>query len=267
MNSFIQQASLIKTPDEIDKMRVAGRLAAEVLTMIAPYVKAGVTTAELDRICHDYIVNVQNAIPAPLNYRGFPKSICTSVNHVVCHGIPSDTKVLKTGDIINIDITVIKDGYHGDTSEMFFVGEPSILAKRLAQVAQESMYRGMETVKAGSYVGDIGAAIQSYVEAQRFSVVREYCGHGLGRVFHEDPQILHYGKKGTGMKLEAGMTFTIEPMVNAGVWQTKLLGDGWTVVTKDHKLSAQYEHTLLVTETGIEVLTARPNEDLSRFNV
>jgi len=265
MNSFIQPHSLVKSTDDIAKMRVAGKLAAEVLGMIAPFVKAGVTTAELDQICHDYIVNVQGAIPAPLNYRGFPKSICTSVNHVVCHGIPSDSKVLKNGDIINIDVTVIKDGFHGDTSEMFFIGEPSILAKRLSDVAQEAMYRGMQTVKAGSYVGDIGAAIQSYVEAQRFSVVREYCGHGLGRVFHEDPQILHYGKKGTGMKLEAGMTFTIEPMVNAGVWQTKLLGDGWTVVTKDHKLSAQYEHTLLVTETGIEILTARPNEDLSRF--
>ena len=267
MNSFIQPHSLVKSAEDIEKMRVAGKLAAEVLGMIAPYVKAGVTTGELDRICHDYIVNVQGAIPAPLNYRGFPKSICTSVNHVVCHGIPSDDKVLKNGDIINIDVTVIKDGFHGDTSEMFFIGEPSILAKRLSAVAQEAMYRGMQTVKHGSYVGDIGAAIQSYVESQRFSVVREYCGHGLGRVFHEDPQILHYGKKNTGMKLEAGMTFTIEPMVNAGVWQTTLMNDGWTVITKDRKLSAQYEHTLLVTETGIEILTARPNEDLSRFNI
>jgi methionyl aminopeptidase len=235
--------------------------------MIAPFVKAGVTTAELDRICHDYIIDIQGAIPAPLNYRGFPKSICTSVNHVVCHGIPSESKVLKNGDMMNIDVTVIKDGFHGDTSEMFFIGEPSILAKRLSNVAQEAMYRGMQTVKEGSYVGDIGAAIQSYVESQRFSVVREYCGHGLGRVFHEDPQILHYGKKNTGMKLESGMTFTIEPMVNAGVWQTTLMNDGWTVITKDRKLSAQFEHTILVTKTGIEVLTARPNEDLSRFNV
>jgi methionyl aminopeptidase len=267
MNSFIQPPSLIKSAEDIEKMRVAGKLAAEVLGMIAPYVKAGVTTAELDQICHDYIINIQGAIPAPLNYRGFPKSICTSVNHVVCHGIPSAEKVLKNGDMMNIDITVIKDGFHGDTSEMFFIGESSILAKRLSNVAQEAMYRGMQTVKDGSYVGDIGAAIQNYVESQRFSVVREYCGHGLGRVFHEDPQILHYGKKNTGMKLEAGMTFTIEPMVNAGVWQTTLMNDGWTVITKDRKLSAQFEHTILVTKTGIEILTARPNEDLSRFNV
>lgn len=266
MNSLITPPrSLIKSSDDIDKMRVAGRLAAEVLTMIAPYVKAGVTTEDLNRICHDYIVNVQNAIPAPLNYRGFPKSICTSVNHVVCHGIPTDSKVLKNGDIINIDITVIKDGFHGDTSQMFIIGEGSVLAQRLCNIAQEAMYKGMATVKAGSYVGDIGAAIQKYVEAERFSVVREYCGHGIGKIFHEDPQILHYGQKATGMRLEAGMTFTIEPMVNAGVWQTRLLGDGWTVVTKDHKLSAQWEHTILVTETGIEVLTARPDEDLSRF--
>ncbi len=267
MNSFIQPASLIKPAEDIEKMRVAGKLAAEVLGMIAPFVKAGVTTAELDQICHDYIMNVQGAIPAPLNYRGFPKSICTSVNHVVCHGIPSEGKVLKNGDMMNIDVTVIKDGFHGDTSEMFFIGEPSILAKRLSNVAQEAMYRGMQTVKDGSYVGDIGAAIQNYVESQRFSVVREYCGHGLGRVFHEDPQILHYGKKNTGMQLEAGMTFTIEPMVNAGVWQTTLMNDGWTVITKDRKLSAQFEHTVLVTTTGIEILTARPNEDLSRFNI
>lgn len=266
MNSLITPPrSLIKSSDDIDKMRVAGRLAAEVLTMIAPYVKAGVTTEDLNRICHDYIVNVQHAIPAPLNYRGFPKSICTSVNHVVCHGIPTDSKVLKNGDIINIDITVIKDGFHGDTSQMFIIGEGSVLAQRLCNIAQEAMYKGMATVKAGSYVGDIGAAIQKYVEAERFSVVREYCGHGIGKIFHEDPQILHYGQKATGMRLEAGMTFTIEPMVNAGVWQTRLLGDGWTVVTKDHKLSAQWEHTILVTETGIEVLTARPDEDLSRF--
>jgi methionyl aminopeptidase len=266
MNSLITPPrSLIKSDNDIAKMRVAGKLAAEVLDMIAPYVKAGISTGELDRMCHDYIVNVQQAIPAPLNYRGFPKSICTSVNHVVCHGIPSDTKVLKNGDIINIDITVIKDGFHGDTSKMFTVGEGSVLAERLNRVAQEAMYRGMQTVKHGSYVGDIGAAIQKYVEGERLSVVREYCGHGIGQIFHEDPQILHYGQKGTGMRLEAGMTFTIEPMVNAGVWQTRLLGDKWTVVTKDHKLSAQWEHTILVTQTGIEVLTARPEEDLSRF--
>lgn len=256
-------ASLIKTADDIAGMRVAGRLAADVLDMIGPHVVAGVTTAQLDQICHDYIVNEQDAIPACLGYRGFPKSICTSVNHVVCHGIPSDDKVLKDGDIINIDVTVIKDGYHGDTSKMYFVGEPSILAKRITQVAQDAMYEGMKQVRAGAYVGDIGAAIQKLVEAERFSVVREYCGHGIGKVFHEDPQILHYGTAGTGMKLEAGMTFTIEPMVNAGVWQTKLMRDDWTVITKDRKLSAQWEHTMLVTETGVEVFTARPDEDLS----
>ncbi len=263
---------LIKTADEIAKMRVAGRLAAEVLDMIKPHIKAGVTTLELDSICHDYIVNKQDAIPACLGYGAAPGRpafqhvICTSVNHVVCHGIPTDTKKLKNGDILNIDVTVIKDGYHGDTNMMYVVGgETSILANRLCNVAQEAMYRGMATVKDGSYLGDIGHAIQQYVESERFSVVREYCGHGIGNVFHDEPQVLHYGQKGTGMRLEAGMTFTIEPMVNAGVWQTKLLGDKWTVVTKDHKLSAQFEHTLLVTNTGIEVLTARPEEDLSRF--
>ena len=253
---------VIKTPDEIEKMRVAGRLAAEVLEMIAPHVKAGVTTEELNQLCHDYIVQVQGAIPAPLNYHGFPKSICTSINEVVCHGIPNHKK-LRDGDIINIDITVIKDGFHGDTSEMFLIGQPSVLASRLCRVAQQALYRGMAVVRPGATVGDIGAAIQKYVEAERFSVVREYCGHGIGRVFHEDPQILHSGTAGTGMVLQPGMTFTIEPMVNAGVWQTRLLGDGWTVVTKDHKLSAQYEHTIAVTETGIEVLTARQGEDLS----
>ncbi len=253
----------LKTPDEIEKMRVAGRLAADVLMMIGPHVKAGVTTEELDRICHDYIVNVQQAIPAPLNYKGFPKSICTSVNHVVCHGIPSDKKVLKNGDIINIDITVIKDGWHGDTSKMFVVGEGSVLANRLIKVTQECLYRALATVKAGSRTGDIGAAIQKHAEANRFSVVREYCGHGIGQVFHEEPQILHYGRAGDGLILKAGMIFTIEPMINAGGWQTKLLPDGWTAVTKDHKLSAQWEHTILVTETGVEVLTARPDEDLA----
>ena len=272
MNSFSSpNRHLIKSPEAIEKMRVAGRLAADVLMMIKPYIKAGVSTLELDKICHDYIVNEQDAIPACLGYGGghgrkpFPAVICTSVNHVVCHGIPSESKILKNGDILNIDVTVIKDGYHGDTNMMYMIGEPSILASRLSAVAQEAMYKGIETVKAGSYVGDIGAAIQKSVESERFSVVREYCGHGIGTVFHDDPQILHYGKAGTGMRLEAGMTFTIEPMVNAGVWQTRLLGDNWTVVTKDHKLSAQYEHTLLVTETGVEVLTARPDEDLSRF--
>ncbi|MCH4248402.1 type I methionyl aminopeptidase [Acinetobacter populi] len=273
MNSFnAAPRRLIKSPEAIEKMRVSGKLAADVLEMIKPYIKPGVSTLELDTICHDYIVNVQHANPSCLGYGGghgrpaFEHVICTSVNHVVCHGIPSENKILKHGDILNIDVTVNKDGYHGDTNMMYIVGgETTILAKRLCDVAQEAMYIGMETVRAGSYVGDIGYAIQKYVESQRFSVVREYCGHGIGTVFHDDPQILHYGQKGTGMRLEAGMTFTIEPMVNAGVWQTKTLGDKWTVVTKDHKLSAQYEHTILVTETGIEVLTARPEEDLSRF--
>lgn len=263
---------LIKTPDEIEKMRVAGRLAAEVLDMIKPHIQPGVSTLELDTLCHDYIVNVQNAIPACLGYGAAPgrpafqHTICTSVNHVVCHGIPSADKILKKGDILNIDVTVIKDGYHGDTNMMYIVGsETSILANRLCNVAQEAMYRGIAAVKPGAYIGDIGAVIQKYVESERFSVVREYCGHGIGTVFHDEPQVLHYGTKNTGMRLEAGMTFTIEPMVNAGVWQTKTLGDKWTVVTKDHKLSAQYEHTILVTPTGAEILTARAEEDLSRF--
>jgi methionine aminopeptidase type I len=244
----------IKTADEQDKMRVAGRLAADVLDMIGDYVKPGITTGELDHICHEYITEVQGAIPAPLNYRGFPKSICTSVNHVVCHGIPGDRK-LKSGDAVNIDITVIKDGFHGDTSRMFFAGKPSIQAQRLAEVAFESMWLGIEELAPGKHLGDVGAAIQHNVEKNRFSVVREYCGHGIGRVFHEDPQVLHYGSAGTGMELRAGMTLTVEPMVNAGKAAVKLLPDGWTVVTKDHSLSAQWEHTVLVTETGHEVLT------------
>jgi methionine aminopeptidase type I len=244
----------IKTADEQDKMRIAGRLAADVLDMIQDYVKPGVTTGELDRICHDFITGEQGAIPAPLNYRGFPKSICTSVNHVVCHGIPGDRK-LKAGDSVNIDITVIKDGFHGDTSRMFFVGKPGIQAQRLAEVAFESMWLGIEELAPGKHLGDVGAAIQHHVEKNRFSVVREYCGHGIGRVFHEDPQVLHYGSPGTGMELRAGMTLTVEPMVNAGKAAVKLLPDGWTVVTKDHSLSAQWEHTVLVTETGHEVLT------------
>ena len=249
----------IKTPEEIQKMRVAGKLAAEVLEMIEPYVKAGVTTNELDRICHDYIVNVQQAIPAPLNYRGFPKSICTSVNHQVCHGIPGE-RVLRNGDILNIDVTVIKDEYHGDTSKMFFVGQPSILAQRLTRVTQECLYRGIRLIKPGVHLGDIGASIQKYAESEGFSVVRDYCGHGIGRTFHEDLQVLHYGTPNTGVQLVPGMTFTIEPMINAGKYPTKQLPDGWTVVTKDHSLSAQWEHTLLVTETGYEVLTKRTEE-------
>jgi len=244
----------IKTPDEQDKMRVAGRLAAQVLDMIGEHVRPGVTTEELDRICHEYIVGELQAIPAPLNYRGFPKSICTSVNHVVCHGIPSD-RVLKAGDIVNIDVTVIKDGFHGDTSRMYFVGPPPILAERLSSVCLEGMWRGIRAIKPGARLGDVGYAVQSWVEQHRFSVVREYCGHGIGRIFHEDPQVLHYGKPGTGLELVPGMTMTVEPMINAGKREVKLLSDGWTVVTKDHSLSAQWEHTVLITETGYEVLT------------
>lgn len=250
----------IKTPDEIQKMRNAGRLAAEVLEMIEEYVKPGVTTNELNDICHRYITEVQGAIPAPLNYHGFPKSICTSINHVVCHGIPSDKK-LKTGDIINIDVTVIKDEYHGDTSKMFFVGKPLPFAERLVKVTQECLYLGIEMVKPGVQLGDIGAAIQAHAEKNPYSVVHEYCGHGIGRVFHEDPQVLHYGKPGTGLVLEAGMTFTIEPMINAGKRHVRLLGDEWTVITKDRKLSAQWEHTMGVTESGVEVFTQRKEEN------
>ena len=249
----------IKTAEEIEKMRVAGKLAADVLTMIEPHVVAGITTDELNTICHDYIVNEQKAIPAPLNYHGFPKSICTSVNHVICHGIPSDKK-LKDGDIINIDITVIKDGYHGDTSKMFHVGKTSILAQRLSRVARECMLIGIDMVKPGIKLGDIGHAIQQHAENEHFSVVREYCGHGIGQVFHEEPQVLHYGMPDTGMTLQTGMTFTIEPMINAGKRQVRQLLDGWTVVTKDRSLSAQWEHTILVTDDGHEILTLRDEE-------
>lgn len=227
--------------------------------MIGPHVEPGVTTGELDRICHDYIVDVQQAIPAPLNYKGFPKSICTSVNHQVCHGIPGD-KVLKKGDIINIDITVIKDGYHGDTSKMFFVGQPSVQAERLVRLSHECMVKGIEAVRPGARLGDIGHAIQQHAEAHDLSVVREYCGHGIGREFHEEPQVLHYGRPGTGMELHAGMTFTVEPMINAGRREVKLLADNWTVVTRDHSLSAQWEHTVLVTESGVEILTCLPDD-------
>ena len=250
----------IKTPEEIKKMRVAGRLAAEVLEMIEPFVKAGVSTGELDRICHDYIVNTQNAIPAPLNYKGFPKSICTSVNQVICHGIPSDKKILKNGDIINVDITVIKEGYHGDTSKMFFIGKPTTAAERLAKITQECLYKGIELVRPGARLGDIGYTIQKYAEDNYYSVVREYCGHGIGAVFHEEPQVMHYGSKDTGLTLKEGMTFTIEPMINQGKRHCKLLPDEWTVVTKDRKLSAQWEHTILVTADGYEVLTMRKEE-------
>lgn len=252
----------IKTAEEIEKMRVAGRLAAEVLEMIGEYVQPGVSTGELDRICHHHIVEVQGCIPAPLNYGNppFPKSICTSVNHVICHGIPSDDKILKKGDIVNIDVTVIKDGYHGDTSKMYFVGEPQPHLERLVRITQECLYKGIELVRPGTRLGDIGHVIQQHAEANYYSVVREYCGHGIGAVFHEEPQVLHYGRPGTGMELKEGMTFTIEPMINAGKAQSKVLGDQWTVVTRDRKASAQWEHTLLVTPTGVEVLTRRQEE-------
>lgn len=245
----------IKTLAEQEQMRTAGRLAADVLDMIGPYVVPGVTTDELNQRCHDYIVNVQKAIPAPLDYRGFPKSICTSVNHVVCHGIPSPDKRLKQGDIVNVDVTVIKDGWHGDTSRMFTVGKAAPAAQRLIDITREAMWIGIREVRPGARIGDIGAAIQAFVEPQHLSIVREYCGHGIGRIFHEDPQVLHYGERGRGAELHAGMTFTVEPMVNAGKRHVRLLPDGWTVITKDHSLSAQWEHTVLVTDTGYEVLT------------
>lgn len=254
-------ATSIKTPDEIEKMRIAGKLASAVLEMIGEHVRPGISTGELDRICHDYIVNEQQAIPAPLNYNGFPKSICTSLNQVVCHGIPSDSKILKNGDILNIDITVIKDGYHGDTSKMFLVGDVAPHAKRLIEVTQECLYKAIDILKPGTTLGDIGHVIQTHAEANHYSVVREYCGHGIGSVFHDEPQVLHYGKPGTGLELKEGMTFTIEPMINAGSRYTKLNKvDGWTVTTKDRRLSAQWEHTLLITGTGCEVLTRRSDE-------
>ena len=245
----------LKTPSEQDHMRVAGRLAADVLDMIGPQIVPGVTTDELNERCHDFIVNVQQAVPAPLNYRGFPKSICTSVNHVVCHGIPSADKRLKQGDIVNVDVTVIKDGWHGDTSRMYPVGKIAPPAQRLVDVTREAMWVGIREIRPGAHLGDIGAAIQAFVEPQHLSIVREYCGHGIGRIFHEDPQVLHYGERGRGVELQPGMTFTVEPMVNAGKRHVRLLADGWTVITKDHALSAQWEHTVLVTDAGYEVLT------------
>lgn len=256
----------IKTAEEVEKMRVAGRLAAEVLQMIGEHVKKGVTTNQLNQICHDYIVDVQQGIPAPLNYGQppFPKSICTSVNHVICHGIPADKK-LKDGDVVNIDVTVIKDGYHGDTSKMFTVGKPSIMAERLISITQQCMYKGISIVKPGCRLGDIGAIIQQHAEAHNYSIVREYCGHGIGASFHEDPQIVHYGVPGTGEVLKAGMCVTIEPMVNAGKRHSKILPDQWTVVTKDRSLSAQWEHTILVTDTGCEVLTLREDDTIDRI--
>ncbi len=248
-----------KSPEDISKMRIAGRLAGEVLEMIGEHVQPGVTTEHLDKLCHDYIINIQKAIPACLGYRGFPKSICTSINHQVCHGIPNSKK-LKNGDIINIDVTVIKDGFYGDTSKMFCVGKTSVLANRLVKITRDSLFKAIELVKPGAYLGDIGYIIQTLAESEGFSVVRDYCGHGIGRTFHEDPQVLHYGKPNTGLKLEPGLTFTIEPMLNAGKKEVKLLPDDWTVVTKDHSLSAQWEHTILVTETGFEILTLREEE-------
>ena len=247
-----------KSPEDIGKMRIAGRLAAEVLDLASTLVRPGMTTAEIDSLCHDHIVDVQRAIPAPLDYHGFPKSICTSVNHQVCHGIPSG-KRLKNGDIVNVDVTVIKDGFHGDTSRMMFVGEPSIAARRLCRVAREAMWIGIEMVRPGVRLGDVGHAIQRHAERHGYSVVREYCGHGIGRSFHEEPQVLHYGTPGTGEVLEEGWTFTIEPMVNAGRRHVKLMKDGWTVVTKDRSLSAQWEHTVAVTASGVEVLTLPPS--------
>jgi methionyl aminopeptidase len=252
-------AVTIKTPAEIQKMRVAGRLAAEVLDHITAHIRAGVTTSEIDRLCHEYMTEVQRTVPAPLNYappgyKPFPKSVCTSVNHVVCHGVPGDKK-LKAGDVINVDVTVIADGYHGDSSRMYYVGEPPIQARRLCEVTYECMWLGIRTVRPGACLGDIGHAIQTHAERAGFSVVREFCGHGIGRRFHEEPQVLHYGRPRTGMRLEPGMIFTIEPMINAGRPEVRQLADGWTVVTKDHSLSAQWEHTVLVTPTGYEVLT------------
>ena len=249
----------LKTPQDIQAMRVAGRLASEVLDFITPHVRAGVTTGELDKLCHDYMVDVQSSIPAPLNYAPpghtpYPKSICASVNHQVCHGVPGD-RVLKNGDIVNLDITVIKDGWHGDTSRMFVVGDGSVLAKRLCDITYRAMWEGIRMVRPGAHLGDIGHAVQRFAEGQGFSVVREFCGHGIGQVFHEDPQVLHYGRPGTGLKLVEGMVFTIEPMINAGKAAIRQLGDGWTIVTKDHSLSAQWEHTVAVTTDGFEVLT------------
>ena len=258
---FISQimAITIKNQQDIEKMRIAGKLASEVLDFITPYVVHGVTTDQLDKLCHDYIVDVQQAIPAPLNYapdghKPYPKSICTSINQQICHGVPSD-KALKNGDIVNIDITVIKDGYHGDTSRMFFIGDPSVQAKRLCDLTYQAMWLGITKVKPGATLGDIGYAIQTFAEKSGYSVVREFCGHGIGKVFHEEPQVLHYGKPGAGLKLQTGMMFTIEPMINAGKRDIKQMPDGWTIVTKDRSLSAQWEHTILVTETGYEVMT------------
>lgn len=261
MSDNVPMSINLKTPAEIEKMRIAGRLAAEVLQVVAPHVKPGVTTEELDRICHDHIIDVQGAIPANVGYKGFPKAVCTSVNNVICHGIPAGSKVLKDGDILNIDVTVIKDGWHGDTSRMYYAGTPSVLARRLVEVTREAMFRGIRAVRPGATLGDVGHAIQQYAEDERFSVVREYCGHGIGKVYHDEPQVLHYGNAGEGLVLKPGMTFTIEPMINAGKRHTRVLPDGWTVVTKDRSLSAQWEHTVVVTDDGVEILTRLPGDD------
>ncbi len=261
MDDYTRRMNIsVKSRAEIEQMRAAGRLAAEVLDVIGEHVKPGVSTEELDAICHRHIVDVQRAIPANLGYRGFPKTICSSVNNVICHGIPNPGKLLKDGDIINIDVTVIRDGWHGDTSRMYFVGKPTVMGKRLVDTTHEAMWRGIKVVRPGATLGDIGHAIQSFVEANRFSVVREYCGHGIGRIYHEDPQVVHYGRPGEGVRLVPGMTFTIEPMVNEGTRHTRLLPDGWTVVTRDQKLSAQWEHTIAVTEDGFDVLTLGAGE-------
>jgi|EP01034_Spumella_vulgaris_P030102 methionyl aminopeptidase len=251
---------LIKSPDQIAQARVAAQLAADVLTMIGPHIKAGVTTEDLDKICNDYIVKVQQVIPANVGYGGFPATVCTSVNEVICHGIPSPKRVLRDGDIINIDVAVIKDGWHGDTSRMYYVGQPSKQAERLVDVTYKSMWAGIRAVKPGATLGDVGHAIQTVAEAAGYSVVRDYCGHGIGMVYHEDLEVRHYGKPGTGVVLQPGMLFTIEPMINAGKPQTREMPDGWTVVTADRSLSAQWEHMVTVTETGFEVLTLAPGE-------
>ena len=250
----------LKTNDQIAQMRVAGKLAAEVLEMITPCVVPGISTGELDRICHDYIVDTQKSIPANVGYNGFEKTICSSVNQVICHGIPSENRILKDGDILNIDVTVIRDGWHGDTSKMFLVGKTQPHNERLVKVTQECLYKAIEVVKPGAYLGDIGAVIQEHALKNHYSVVEDYCGHGIGQVYHEDPQVLHYGKKATGLRLEEGLTFTIEPMINQGTKYTKILSDGWTVETKDGRNSAQWEHTLAVTSNGVEVLTQRSEE-------
>lgn len=251
---------LVKTPDEIEKMRVAGRLAASVLEMITPYVAVGVSTGELEQICRRYIVDTLQAVPSTLNHHGFPACICTSVNHVVCHGIPSDKKILKSGDILNIDVTVQKDGFIGDTSKMFLIGKVPPYAEKLVKITQECMNKAIRLVKPGTRLGDIGHIIQRHAESHHYSVVREFGGHGIGRQMWEEPHVMHFGTPNTGLELQAGMTFTIEPMLNLGRKEVKTLGDGWTVVTKDHKLSAQWEHTILVTADGYEILTARSEE-------